>query len=61
MPTYEYACENEKCQHKWDEVQKITENALTECPVCKEQTAKRLISGSAFHLKGGGWGSTNYS
>ncbi len=61
MPTYEYACENEKCQHCWETVQSMKDDALKECPVCKEQTAKRLISGSSFVLKGGGWASTNYS
>jgi putative FmdB family regulatory protein len=61
MPTYEYACENDKCQHCWEAVHSMKADPVTECPKCKEQSAKRLISGSAFVLKGGGWASTNYS
>ncbi len=60
MPTYEYACTN--CGNEWEAEQSIKENALTECPKCKEQTAKRQISrGTGFILKGGGWYSDLYS
>jgi putative FmdB family regulatory protein len=60
MPTYEYACSS--CQHEWEAEQSIKENALTECPVCHNQTAKRQISrGGGFILKGGGWYSDLYS
>ena len=52
--TYEYTCTN--CNYDWTTEQKITENALTECPNCKEQSAKRLVSGGVgFQLKGSGW------
>ncbi len=54
--TYEYGCENEACCHTWEAEQKITEAALTECPKCHKQTAKRLISGgTGFSLRGEGW------
>lgn len=59
MPTYEYACAT--CGHQWEEIQKISEAALTDCPECKKATAKRLISGGSFILKGGGWYSDLYS
>ena len=59
MPTYEYACSN--CGNQWEEIQKISENPLTECPKCHEQTAKRQISGGNFILKGGGWYADLYS
>jgi putative FmdB family regulatory protein len=59
MPTYEYACSG--CGNAWEEMQKITEAPLTECPKCHQATAKRQISGGNFILKGGGWYADLYS
>ncbi len=59
MPTYEYLCKT--CGNAWEATQRITENALTECPKCHEQTAERQISAGNFILKGGGWYSDLYS
>lgn len=59
MPTYEYACAS--CGNTWEDVQKISEPALTTCPKCKNETAKRQISGGSFILKGGGWYADAYS
>src|SRR6476659_6269500 len=60
MPTYEYACSN--CQNEWEFEQSIKDNAITECPKCHQQTAKRQISrGTGFILKGSGWYSDLYS
>jgi putative FmdB family regulatory protein len=56
MPTYEYACSH--CGNQWDEIQKISDAALEECPKCHEKTARRLISQGNFILKGGGWYTT---
>ncbi len=54
MPTYEYVCS--ACKNEWEVEQSMKDNALTECPRCKEQTARRQISrGTGFILKGGGW------
>ena len=54
MPTYEYICES--CEHSWEEDQKISDPPIIECPECKEETAKRQISGGGgFVLKGSGW------
>ncbi len=58
MPIYEYACA--LCGHTFDEIQKITEPPITACPSCKQEGARRLISASAFILKGGGWYSDGY-
>lgn len=58
--TYEYTCT--LCNHHWDVEQLISEDALTECPSCHEQSAKRMISGGqGFILKGGGWYSDGYN
>lgn len=54
--TYEYECTNPKCDHEWEQEQKISAPATTECPACHEQTARRLVSGgTGFQLTGSGW------
>ena len=58
MPTYEYQCQ--ACGHQLEAFQKITEDALKDCPACNKPTLERLISGGAFHLKGGGWYKDGY-
>ena len=55
MPTYEYKCTSEACDHHWEEDQKMNDPKSTICPKCKEETAQRLISRSSFVLKGSGW------
>jgi putative FmdB family regulatory protein len=59
MPTYEYVCAS--CNNAWEELQKISEPAITDCPKCAQPTAKRQISGGTFILKGGGWYADLYS
>jgi putative FmdB family regulatory protein len=59
MPTYEYVCTG--CGNQWEEIQKISAPALTDCPKCSEATAKRQISAGNFILKGGGWYADLYS
>lgn len=59
MPTYEYVCTD--CNNEWEEIQKISENALEVCPKCGKSTAKRQISAGNFILKGGGWYADLYS
>jgi putative FmdB family regulatory protein len=58
--TYEYECTSPLCKHTWEEDQKITDQSIGLCPKCKQQTAKRLISKSAFILKGNGWFKDGY-
>jgi len=59
MPTYEYVCK--ACGHEWSIEQRITADALTECPSCHEPKAQRQISAGNFILKGGGWYADAYS
>ena len=59
MPIYEYACE--KCGHEFEREQRITEDPVKTCPSCKAKKVRRLISRTAFVLKGGGWYSDLYS
>jgi putative FmdB family regulatory protein len=59
MPTYEYLCK--ACGHEFEREQRISDAPLKTCPACKAKQAKRLISRTSFHLKGGGWYSDLYS
>lgn len=56
MPIYEYRCPT--CG-VFDVMQKITAKPLRKCPTCKGKVSK-LISSTAFQLKGTGWYVTDY-
>lgn len=58
MPIYEYECA--KCGHVHEIMQKMSDKPLTKCPQCSGKLHK-LISQSAFHLKGSGWYVTDYA
>jgi putative FmdB family regulatory protein len=58
MPFYEYECSN--CKFYVEALQKISEPPLRQCPSCKKQTLKRLVSAPVFRLKGGGWYETDF-
>jgi len=58
MPIYEYECE--ACGHIFDELQKMADEPLIECPECKKAALKKLVSAAAFRLKGGGWYETDF-
>lgn len=59
MPIYEYACE--KCGKVTEKLVQISaDSGETECPECGGKALK-IMSASAFHLKGGGWYSQGYS
>ena len=59
MPIYEYACS--ACGHEFEEWQKITDPPVRTCPKCGKKKVEKLISHTAFQLKGGGWYSDLYS
>lgn len=59
MPIYEYGCT--KCEHKLEAIQKMNDEPLVKCPACGEDSLKKLISASAFHLKGSGWYKTDFA
>ena len=58
MPLYEYQCNS--CSNKFELRQKFSDPPATECPQCGGEVAK-IISSSAFSLKGGGWYSEGYN
>lgn len=57
MPIYEYQCVS--CGHTFEQIQKISEKPVAQCPKCKKGVQK-LVSKAAFHLKGAGWYVTDY-
>ncbi len=60
MPIYEYHCE--KCDRILEVNQRISDAPLTTCPSCEDPgSLRKLISRSSFHLKGGGWYTTDYA
>jgi putative FmdB family regulatory protein len=58
MPIYEYKCE--ECGHQLEAIQKFSDDPITECPKCKKPALKKMLSASAFHLKGNGWYETDF-
>jgi putative FmdB family regulatory protein len=58
MPIYEYACKN--CGHTLDELQKISDDPLVDCPECGQPQLRRLLSAPRFRLKGEGWYETDF-
>lgn len=58
MPIYEYRCE--ACGHQLEVMQKMSDDALRDCPTCNRPTLKKLISAAGFQLKGSGWYATDF-
>ena len=59
MPIYKYECT--RCFFELQEIQKITDDPLIECPTCKCDTLKKIIGKFASKLKGKGWYKDGYS
>jgi putative FmdB family regulatory protein len=58
MPLYEYECT--KCGRVEEAFQRFSDKPLSKCSHCSGRLQK-LISHSAFHLKGSGWYVTDYA
>ncbi len=58
MPIYEYRCS--ECEHELEAIQKFSDNPLSDCPECGKSTLIKLISATAFRLKGSGWYETDF-
>ena len=58
MPIYEYACRS--CEHRFETIQRASEDALVDCPSCGEGALKKLLSAPNFRLKGSGWYETDF-
>jgi len=58
MPLYEYQCE--ECGLRFEVRQKFSDAPIDTCRECGGKT-KKLISQTAFTLKGGGWYQEGYT
>ena len=58
VPIYEYACRS--CEHRFETIQRASEEPLRDCPECGDATLKKLLSAPVFRLKGGGWYETDF-
>ncbi|MGE3773010.1 MAG: FmdB family zinc ribbon protein [Gammaproteobacteria bacterium] len=58
MPTYSYLCS--ECDHRFDTVQRMSEDPLSECPACRKPALVRQVSAVGFALKGSGWYVTDF-
>ena len=59
MPTYDYICDD--CVEKYEYFQSMSDDPLTECPKCKKDSLRRIISGgTGLIFKGSGYYLTDY-
>jgi len=58
MPIYEYQCKT--CGHRCEALQKMSDDAIKDCPECGKPSLAKLISASGFRLKGEGWYETDF-
>jgi putative FmdB family regulatory protein len=59
MPIYEYLCES--CGMVNEKLQKVADPPPARCDECGSRKLAKLVSRSAFQLKGGGWYSDLYA
>lgn len=59
MPLYEFRCQD--CQEVSEFQLKLVDPNPEKCPQCQGGPLQKLISNTAFSLKGGGWYSDLYS
>jgi putative FmdB family regulatory protein len=55
MPIYEYQCK--QCQHKFDALQKFSDEPLKDCPECKQPELEKapISGGHGILFLGTGW------
>jgi putative FmdB family regulatory protein len=58
VPLYEYQCDT--CGHRFEVIQKFSDEPLTECPKC-QGSVRKLPSSPAIQFKGSGWYITDYA
>jgi putative FmdB family regulatory protein len=59
MPIYEYRCR--ACDHPFEQWQRMSDPPVRVCPRCGKRQVEKLLSASAFQLKGGGWYKDGYA
>jgi putative FmdB family regulatory protein len=58
MPIYGYLCKS--CEHRFDVLQKMSDDPLVHCPDCGDASLQKELSAPKFRLKGGGWYETDF-
>ena len=58
MPLYEYECD--ACGHRFELIQKFSDELASTCPKCSG-AVRKLVSSSAIQFKGTGWYVTDYA
>jgi putative FmdB family regulatory protein len=58
MPIYGYVCKS--CEHRFDVLQKMSDDPLVHCPDCGEASLQKELSAPKFRLKGQGWYETDF-
>lgn len=58
MPIYGYICKS--CEHRFDVLQKMSDEPLVHCPDCGEPSLQKELSAPKFRLKGSGWYETDF-
>ena len=54
MPTYQYACKEPACGHRFEAVQSFSDDPIAICPVCEGQVRK-VFSSVGVVFKGSGF------
>jgi hypothetical protein len=58
MPIYAYKCD--ACGFAKDVLQKMSDDALSDCPSCGKADFKKQVTAAGFQLKGSGWYVTDF-
>ena len=58
MPIYEYECGS--CGGRFEVTQKFSDPLLSTCKLCSATGIRKVLSPTAFVLKGSGWYITDY-
>ena len=58
MPTYGYRCTN--CAHQFEIFQRMSAEALKDCPNCGQTTLKKVVYPAGVVFKGSGFYTTDY-
>jgi putative FmdB family regulatory protein len=59
VPIYEYECD--ACGHRFEVIQKFSDDPIDVCPKCGERKVHKRLSSPAFQFKGSGWYITDYA
>lgn len=53
MPIYTYHCD--QCDHEFEKYQSFSEDSLTDCPKCGEETLRKVYKPALVLFKGSGY------